>query len=526
MDHDVRDTPPGPGAADPDIVIVGGGHNALTAAAYLARAGRRVLLLEQADHLGGATVSAEAFPGTGAELSRYSYLVSLLPQRIIDDLGLRITLRRRRFASYTPRPGSATGLLVDNADAAATAASFAAVGAAADTAGFAELYDRTGRLARAIWPTVTEPLIRRAAMRARIGDDRLWHDFVERPLGATIEAAVRDDLVRGVVLTDGLISTYAEAHQPDLQQNICFLYHVIGGGTGAWDVPVGGMGRVTGELERAARTAGARLVTGARVTGIDGDGVVTYLHADRERRVRGEYVLCGASPGVLAGLTGTASGPAEGAQVKVNLLLRRLPRLRDRAVRPAAAFGGTCHINETYTQLADAYRAAARGEVPDPVPAEIYCHSLADPSILPAALAASGAHTLTVFALQVPHRLIDADQHDRQRDRLQRAVLRSLSSVLAEPIEELLLTDADGRPCVETKTTLDIEHALHMPGGNIFHGPLSWPFAEDAEELSTPAARWGVATALDRVLLCGAGSRRGGGVSGLGGYHAARAVLG
>ena len=86
-------------------------------------------------------------------------------------------------------------------------------------------------------------------------------------------------------------------------------------------------------------------------------------------------------------------------------------------------------------------------------------------------------------------------------------MLRSLDAVLAEPIADLLLTDADGRPCIETTTTRDLETKLRMPGGNIFHGPLDWPFAEDDAELSTPAERWGVATEHARILLCGAGAR-------------------
>ena len=90
-----------------DAVVIGGGHNGLTAAAYLARAGRSVLVLERLDHVGGAAVSARAFPGVDARLSRYSYLVSLLPRQIIDDLGLDVRLVRRRYSSYTPVPGDA-----------------------------------------------------------------------------------------------------------------------------------------------------------------------------------------------------------------------------------------------------------------------------------------------------------------------------------------------------------------------------------------------------------------------------------
>jgi phytoene dehydrogenase-like protein len=105
-------------------------------------------------------------------------------------------------------------------------------------------------------------------------------------------------------------------------------------------------------------------------------------------------------------------------------------------------------------------------------------------------------------------------------------VLASLNSVLAEPVESLLLVDAVGGPTIETKSTADIEAALGMPGGNIFHAPLSWPFAEDGARLETAAEQWGVATEHPRILLCGAGAQRGGGVSGLGGHNAAMALLG
>ncbi len=148
-----------------DVAIVGGGHNALTAAAYLASAGKSVVVLERLPTFGGAAVSAEAFPGVSARLSRYSYLVSLLPQRVIRDLGLDIQLARRRYSSYTPLPGSDTGLLVDTGDPVGTAASFAAIGAGSDAAAWGSFYDATSRLAGALFPTVTEPLPTRSEAR-------------------------------------------------------------------------------------------------------------------------------------------------------------------------------------------------------------------------------------------------------------------------------------------------------------------------------------------------------------------------
>jgi len=517
-----------------DVIIVGGGHNGLVAAAYLAKSGRSVVVLERDDHTGGAAISAQAFEGHDARLSRYSYLVSLLPQRIIDDLGLRVDLIRRRYSSYTPVPGAPErGLLIDAQDAHATAASFESIGDSADATGFAAFYADTTRLAEKLWPTVTQPLLTRSEVKRIVNDDELWNAFIERPLGNAIESYLAGDVARGVALTDALIGTFTRAHDESLDQNRCFLYHVIGGQTGDWDVPRGGMGAVTDEMARAARHAGAELVTRARVTRVDPgsaearasvtvdvDGAVTHLLADR--------VLANVSPWALDELLGEsrpdATRPA-GAQIKVNLLLSRLPRLADATVTPEQAFGGTFHINETYTQLETAYEQAAAGQIPTTLPCEIYCHSLSDPTILGPELRESGAHTLTVFGLHAPHALVTSDNNERVRGDLVAAVVRSLNSVLAEPIDDVVLRDAHGNPCIEGKTTLDLENALNMTGGNIFHGPLSWPWCEDDADLSTPAARWGVATAHPRVLLCGSGAQRGGAVSGLGGHNAAMAVL-
>jgi phytoene dehydrogenase-like protein len=531
-----------------DVVIIGGGHNGLTAAAYLAKAGLDVQVLERLDVLGGAAISAQAFDGVDARLSRYSYLVSLLPQRVIDDLGLTIELAPRRYSSYTPLPGTDIGLLVDNHDPMATAESFAALGAEDDAVAWAQFYAGTQRLARALFPTVTEPLLTRSEARAAVGDDVLWNQLIEHPVGRTIADTFANDLVRGVVYTDALIGTFASNDDETLLANRCFLYHVIGGGTGDWNVPVGGMGSVSGELERAARLAGATLTTGAEATALTKDKLVRWVDdAGVDHETAAEHVLVNCSPHELARLLaagtasdaesdsapdaspdtreGTAAPPAEGAQVKVNMLLSRLPRLRDEQVDTAAAFGGTFHINETFSQLQAAYDEAAAGEVPTVIPAEIYCHSLTDPSILSPELREAGVHTLTVFALHVPDRLLTEATNDSMRETLQRAVLDSLNTVLAEPVESLLMMDAHGNPCVETKTTRDLEHALRLPGGSIFHGDLAWPWAEDDEPLDTPAQRWGVDTGIEGVLLCGAGARRGGAVSGIAGHNAAMAVL-
>ncbi|MFF0833319.1 MULTISPECIES: phytoene desaturase family protein [unclassified Streptomyces] len=507
-----------------DAVIVGGGHNGLVAAAYLARAGRSVLVLERLGHTGGAAVSTRPFAGVDARLSRYSYLVSLLPRKIVRDLGLRFQVRGRTVSSYTPteRGGRATGLLVGGGERRTREAFARLTGGEREYAAWQRFYGMTGRVAERVFPTLTEPLPGRDELRRRIDDDTAWRALFEEPIGAAVEENFTDDLVRGVVLTDALIGTFADAHDPTLAQNRCFLYHVIGGGTGAWDVPVGGMGALTDALAAAARTAGAVIATGHEAVRIDTDGrtaEVTYRTADGEGVAAARHVLVNASPQELAALLGDPPPePAEGAQLKVNMLLTRLPRLRDDAVDPREAFAGTFHIAEGYRELATAHAQAAAGELPAAPPSEIYCHSLTDPTILGPGLAGRGYQTLTLFGLHTPARLFARD-NDAVREELLKATLAQLDAHLAEPLADCLATDADGRPCIEAKTPLDLERDLRLPGGNIFHRALSWPYAQEG------TGRWGVETGHPGVLLCGAGAVRGGGVSGVPGHNAAMAVL-
>jgi phytoene dehydrogenase-like protein len=518
-------SPAGGPRAGYDAVIVGGGHNGLVACAYLARAGRSCLLLERRAQLGGAAVSERIFPHLDARISAYSYLVSLLPETIVRELALPIRLARRSVSSYTPDPrvGSRRGLLVDSGQLAASAASFHALGAT-EHAAWESFYSMTSRIARAVFPTMTEPLRSRAQLRKLINDAEAWETLFERPLGETLSERFDDDLVAGVVATDALIGTFADLEDPSLLQNRCLLYHVIGRGSGEWKVPIGGMGALTDALADAASTAGAELKVRSEVLSVqpEEDGAeVTFLDGECELRVHARHVLVNAAPTELQRLLDEDdTGSPEGAQLKVNLLLSRLPRLRDQKVDPVRAFTGTFHVNESLGQLQDAYRQAGAGEIPRVVPCEAYCHSLTDPSILDEQLQADGAQTMTVFALHMPARLFRADP-SIARERALRGTIESLDSVLAEPIEDCVMRDVDGRACIEVRSPLDIEQELRMPGGHIFHRDLSWPFAQADEEVG----KWGVESEHSSILLCGAGARRGGGVSGIPGRNAAMAIL-
>src|SRR3954468_22260661 len=163
-----------------DVVVIGGGHNGLTAAAYLARAGLSVLVLERLDHVGGAAISAEAFPGTGVRLSRYSYLVSLLPVSIVRDLDLDIVLRSRTTASYSPtvRAGRPTGLYVEHDEGAPTRESFRALtGDDREYDAWRAFYADVAKVAGRFAPSLTEPLVTAREMAAGL-DSTVWSGLV------------------------------------------------------------------------------------------------------------------------------------------------------------------------------------------------------------------------------------------------------------------------------------------------------------------------------------------------------------
>lgn len=516
-----------------DIIILGAGHNGLVAASYLGRAGLSVLLLEKNDYIGGATTSQKVFPDYDAHLSRYSYLVSLFPRKIIDDLGLNLELRRREVASYTPyaREGRHSGLLLSNVSEAQSRRSMTELtGSETEFDAMKRFYALSRTFAENVWPTMLQPLrakdeLQRIFAASEHGREA-WRSLVEEPLGDAIERYLQDDLVRGLVLTDAKIGVFTHAHDPSLLQNRCFLYHLIGNKTGEWKVPVGGMGNVARQLELTARKHGAEIHTRVTIKALNLS--VDKRSADFEidgkaQSVEARFVLVNFGLNVLARILGQSYEPDatdEGSVFKINMLLHRLPKLKDSANSGTEAFSGTFHIDESYAQMETSYSQAADGHLPDKVPSEIYCHTLTDDSILSPDLRAKGFQTLTLFGMDTPFPLFVANNPE-MRERAQAAFIAGLDQWLDEPLADCLAKAADGSPCIEGKSPVDIEDALGLYHGNIFQNALTFPFAETKET----AGQWGVETDYENVYLCGSSAARGGAVSGIPGHNAAMKVL-
>ncbi len=461
-----------------DVVILGAGHNGLVAASYLGRAGLSVLLLEKNDYIGGATTSQKVFPDYDARLSRYSYLVSLFPEKIIRDLGLNLELRRRATGSFTPyvKNGKYNGLLLSNLDDEVGRQSMIDLtGSNKEFEQLKKFYNLSRVFATHSWDSMLEPLIAKEEFRRRFDVDDIsreaWRSLAEEPLGAAIERYLQNDLVRGLVLTDAKIGLFTHPHDPSLVQNRCFLYHLIGNKTGEWKVPVGGMGGVARELEEAARRSGAEFLTGIRICAL---GL-------NEKSSAVEFEMAG---------------------------------------KKEAAWCGTFHSDEGYEQMNLSYGQAAQGRLPDKTPCEVYCHTLTDDSILAPDLREQGYHTMTLFGLDVPWSLFARDNRTLRKE-AEKKFLASMNQWLEEPLEDCLAVGRDGTLCIESKSPVDIEDSLGMYHGNIFHDAPTWPFATTKAQAGT----WGVETQYEKVLFCGSSALRGGAVSGIPGHNAARKVL-
>lgn len=508
-----------------DVIIIGAGHNALVAACYLSKANLSVLVLEKQDHVGGAAVSTQIFPGLQAWPSQYSYLVSLLPEKIIKDLGLNFITKRRSIASYTPHNNQA--LLISNEDENLTKRSFVEFAGANEYENYKKFMELESVFASKVWPTMLDKMPSKDEVKNLFQSPKeieAWNLFVEEPLGEAIEKYLSNDIVRGLVFTDAKIGMLTYPRDHSLLQNRTFLYHIIGRGAGEWQVPVGGMGAFTKELAGKAASYGAEIRTLSEVKAIDpsNDPIeIEYIDLSNgeAKRVSSKFVLCGATPSVLAKLLGKEEKPKNtGSVFKINMLLKRLPKLKSNAHSSEQAFSGTFHVNEGYQQMIETYTTGKENKMPTSFCGEMYCHTLTDDTILSKELSQKGYQTLTFFGLDMPYSLFTKD-NEKMKELVLEGYLKLINTYLSESIQSCLAVDTDGKPCIEAKSPVDLENELNMTEGNIFHGDLTWFF--DANKNDS----WGVETKYPNIMICGAGAKRGGGVSGIPGHNAAMAIL-
>src|SRR6266513_3231030 len=290
---------------------------------------------------------------------------------IIRDLGLRLELRRRATGSFTPyiKSGRHDGLLISNVDEEQSRRSIVDLtGSEAEVEQMKKFYVLSRVFAEQAWDSMVEPLVSKDEMKRRFDVDDVsreaWRSLAEEPLGRSLERYLQDDLVRGLVLTDAKVGIFTHPHDPSLVQNRCFLYHLIGNKTGEWKVPVGGMGAVARELEQAARKSGAEMLTNVDLRALDLTGQqrsVEFEVDGKRETVDARFLLVNFGRNVLAKFVGKLYQPDatdEGSVFKINMLLRRLPKLQAKKYSAAEAFCGTFHSDEGYEQLNLSYNQA------------------------------------------------------------------------------------------------------------------------------------------------------------------------
>lgn len=199
-----------------------------------------------------------------AKLSRYSYLVSLLPDQILKELELDFVTLSRKVSSYTP-VGDSGVLVMREFDQASGASIDSIAKNPQESINWQAFYSRVAVLAEKLAPTLLEPLRTPAEIKKTIGED-LWNEFIASPISETLARNFNNDVIRGIVLTDGVIGTFTSASEA--AANICFLYHLIGNGNGEWRVPKGGMGKLVEALTNRCKSLGVDLRCNADVTRI------------------------------------------------------------------------------------------------------------------------------------------------------------------------------------------------------------------------------------------------------------------
>ncbi|HEY3707299.1 MAG TPA: NAD(P)/FAD-dependent oxidoreductase [Terracidiphilus sp.] len=502
-----------------DVIIVGAGHNGLACAAYLARAGQRVLVIESRQRVGGACTIEEPFPGV--KMSPCAYLAGLLHPRLVEELDLP-----RRGFEWTPAvnglfvpflDGSSIQLWDDDERCAAEVRALSP----GDEEGWMEMNDVIRRTRDALRPadgqnSRTDLWLNEAPTREDI-EERLGNDEEARAMlfdwsmAEFVEHYIEDERLQVAYLGQGVIGTNAS---PFDKGTASIRFHHssgrLGGMPGMWGYVRGGMGMVSFYFCDAAREAGATVVSGVPVAEIlPGEGV----RLEGGERLSAPVIVSNADPRRALAMLGAAADsgwraqvervPIEGCTVKLNVHLRELPNFTARPGTNQPHHYGQINAPLTRGEWQAGYAAARRGDLPDHLWCELYFQSVHDPTAAPA-----GTHTMSVFAQYVPYTFAQGDWNSR-RDQVRALALKSLARFCSNIDTAVIDAQVLGPP--------DIESKVGLTGGHIFQGECLPPYMWEK--------RLTARTPMKGFYLCGAATHPGGSVIGANGRNAAMAIL-
>ena len=520
-----------------DAVVVGGGHNGLTAAAYLARAGLTTLVLERRDIVGGCCVTEEIAPG--CRVSTTSYIASMLRPEVISDLrlgGARIAhgaLRSRHSGSLPrwPRRSLVGG--------PRTCESGIQKDFSQGCGNFLQVDDRLKKLARYLQPFFMEPppeidtrsmrgwtdLFRVGKKFRGISSDEVSQliSFLTGSLGEFLDHNYESEKMKTMFLANNVYGKHGGPYQPGTA--IGLLFHLLSGGEhelqGFYGHVMGGMGAITQALAASGRKLGVEIRTSAPVAQIDvRDGRARGVVLEDGTEIRARIVLSNADPKrTFLKMVAASELPSEflhsirgikmdGPCAKVNLVLDAEPRFTGTSP-DATALERTFYTLVPSLAFAErCYDIAKFGEIPEELWVDCVVSSNADPSLAPA-----GKHILTCFVQYVPYHLRQGNW-DENRELLGDRVIRKIAEYAPNVPNAIVAR--------QVLTPLDLERTYGLTEGNIFHGDLR------LEQLffMRPVSGWSqYRTPIDGLYLCGAGAHPGGGVTGAPGHNAAHQVL-